>query len=324
MNEHEAIVRAKEIINQKEIYVILSAKQANLIHGISIPFIGVTDEGKKVLYLFNTYDKAKKFVEKQKNVIGDVYPIAKLDNNKNGYSLVDTLKIAKSLGITGFDYNIMESDVFGADIAWFLKVNGISDGELTILLSKEEMNNPKDIGIRFNPLKIVNYTDEYKIEDVRKEELLKLIFNAGDTVGDYKKSYLALTTIENLFLLDTVTTKYIPSAIQENKKQDMSYFRQVELILQEVVWGKLRKEQALYTAIDPETQKPLIKNGCLYVFITDKYENMGHYKYEKLESRNDILRMIEEVGGEKVIVTDGPRYLGIIPVETINKINIFS
>lgn len=159
----------------------------------------------------------------QKNFIGDVYPIAKLDNNKNGYSLVDTLKIAKSLGITGFDYNIMESDVFGADIAWFLKVHGISDGELTILLSKEEMNNPKDIGIRFNPLKIVNYTDEYKIEDVRKEELLKLIFNAGDTVGDYKKSYLALTTIENLLLLDTVTTKYIPSAIQENKKQDMSY-----------------------------------------------------------------------------------------------------
>ena len=68
MNEHEAIVRANEIINQKEIYVILSAKQANLIHGISIPFIGVTDEGKKVLYLFNTYDKAKKFVEKQKTL----------------------------------------------------------------------------------------------------------------------------------------------------------------------------------------------------------------------------------------------------------------
>lgn len=42
-------------------------------------------------------------------------------------------------------------------------------------------------------------------------------------------------------LLDYVTTKFIHSAAQQNKVQDVEYFKSVELILQEVVWKKIKK-----------------------------------------------------------------------------------
>ena len=323
MNEHEAIFRAKEILNQKELFIVLSATQANMIHGVSVPFVGMSERGEKVLYLFNAYDKAKKFIEKQNNCVGGLYPIAKIDKEKKGYRLTDILQIAISLGIKSFDFNLMEDDVFGADITWFLQVNNVVDNEVSILLSKNEMQNPESVGVRFNPMSILNFYDEYEIEDERKNQLLKLIFDAGTTAGDYKRTYSELKTIEIIFILDKLTTRFIPSAAQSGKTGDIAYFRQVELVLQEVLWGKLKTEATLFNAVDSETEKPLIKNGCLYVFITDKYEKMGQYKYEKIKDRNSIFDLIKSTGAENVIITDGPRYIGIIPVDTILKVNLF-
>jgi hypothetical protein len=91
----------------------------------------------------------------------------------------------------------------------------------------------------------------------------------------------------------------------------------VEPILQEVVWKKLNDEVDLFTAINPDTGAIFENNNCIYVFITDLYERMGTLGYKKIEGRSDIKNLMEKVGANNLIVTDGPRYIGILPFEQI-------
>jgi len=100
--------------------------------------------------------------------------------------------------------------------------------------------------------------------------------------------------------------------------QDVQYFELVEPILQEVVWNKVIIEKHLFTAIDPETDYYLVKNQSVYVFITDKYEKVGKYKYQEIDSGIEgIKKLLRETHAEQIVITDGPRYLGIIPRERV-------
>ncbi len=65
----------------------------------------------------------------------------------------------------------------------------------------------------FNPMKIIGFKDSFEISKDREKEILKLVFDAGETVGDYKNTYNKLALIECLLLLDYVTTKFIPTAM---------------------------------------------------------------------------------------------------------------
>lgn len=322
MTEKEAINKAIDISNIKGKYIILSREQADMLHGISVPFIGALPGGEKIIYIYDSYEKAKHFFEKHgdKN-IEENYPIAQIEDGVVGKNLFDILKIAKNMGATGLDFNITEEDAFGADISWFLDVNNEKNDSIAILMTKNEFDkiaDKKDIVVRFNPMKIYNFFDPYNIDDERKQKLLRLVFDAGETLGDYKNTYLQLELIECLLLLDYVTTKFIPSAAQQNKTQDVEYFKSVELILQEVVWKKTKNLKHLYTAIETDG-KTMIKKNCMYVFITNMYEKMGHYKYKKIENYDDVIKMAEGIQVDKIIVTDGPRYLGIIPIGNLKK-----
>lgn len=322
MTEKEAINKTIEISNIKDKYIILSWEKADMLNGMSVPFIGALPEGERIIYIYDSYDKAKTFFKKygDKNIVEN-YPIGKIEEGVAGISFFDILKIAKNMGATGLDFNITEEDAFGADISWFLDVNNQKDSSIAILMTKNEFDkigDKNDIVIRFNPMKIYNFYDPYNIDDEKKQKLLRLVFDAGETIGDYKNTYSNLDMIECLMLLDYVATKFIPSAAQQKKVQDVEYFKSVELILQEVVWKKIKNEKHLYTAIEADG-KIMIKNNCMYVFITSMYEKMGHYRYKRIENHGDIIKMAEDSRADKIIVTDGPRYLGIIPTDNLKK-----
>lgn len=321
MTEQEAILKAKEIYNKDELFIILSKVNADLAFGISIPFIGLVDN-KKILFIFDEYEKAKHFakahhMELQK----EVYPIAKIEKNAVGTSLKAIIDIALCLGICHMEYNSMATDVFGVNLAWFLKVNSLKHESASVIVPTEMINEIKEgkgINMRFNPMKILKFNDPYEITETRKNEILRLVFDAGDTVGDYRNTYNKLSLIECLLLLDNITTRFIPQAKMENQIDHLQYFMEVEPILQEVVWNKTINEKELFTAIDPETNDTLIRKQSVYIFITDKYEKNGKFKYKKIESGTEgIKKLLRDTDAEQIVVTDGPRYLGIIPRDKV-------
>ena len=58
MTEQEAKAKCIEIFDKNKLYIILSEKQATMLSGTSIPFIG-QPEGHTVIYLFDDYESAK-------------------------------------------------------------------------------------------------------------------------------------------------------------------------------------------------------------------------------------------------------------------------
>lgn len=319
MTEQEALIKAKDIYRKEELFIILSKTRADLALGMSIPFVGQLDD-KKIIFIFDEYKKAQNFVIANHMIIeDDIYPIARITNSLKGINLKSIMDIAISLGIYHMEYNSMTGDVFGVAIPWFMQANSLEHESVSMIISEEkfkEIQAGKGIDMSFNPMKIIGFKDSFEISKDREKEILKLVFDAGETVGDYKNTYNKLALIECLLLLDYVTTKFIPTAMHDNKMQDVEYFKTVEPILQEVVWNKVIKEKNLFTAIDPATNYTLIRNESVYVFITDKYEKNGKYKYEKIESGVEgIKTLLRETNAERLVITDGPRYLGIIPRE---------
>ena len=320
MKEQEAIIKVNEIISKQDLYIILSKSQANMITGESVPFIGCLED-KKIIYVYDSLERAITFSEKTN--VGDVnakYYVAKIDGILPGTKLEDIVKNAIHIGATHMEYNALSDDVFGVELSWFLEKINADSRSTSFVISKntaEEILKDGNIQVQFSPMKMIGYTDPYEIDEPRKEQILKLIFDAGETVGDYKNTYQALSMMECLLLLDYVTTKFIPSAKAQKRIQDLEYFEMVEPILQEVVWKKLNDEVDLFTAINPDTGAIFENNNCIYVFITDLYERMGTLGYKKIEGRSDIKNLMEKVGANKLIVTDGPRYIGILPFEQI-------
>ena len=320
MTEQEANAKAKEIYDKRVLYTVLSEKKANLIQGTSTPFIGIVDD-KPIMYFFDTYDRAKSFIDEQNfECLGGNYPIAEVDKEDNYVGLKNLIDMAITLGVQHMDYNPLSEDAFGCQLNWFLTSNGLEHQQVSMFLTKEkaeETINSDGINLDFNPMRIVNFKDDCVISDEKKNQYLRLIFDGGNTVGDYFAKYRELSLVECLLLLDYVTTKFIPSAMKENKKQDVQYFKQVEPILQQVVWEKVVEEKNLYTAIDRESGQLVAKNDSLYIFITNQYKYMGPYDYKKVDGIEGIRTLLRENRVKKVIVTDGPRYMGIIPFEKV-------
>ena len=101
----------------------------------------------------------------------------------------------------------------------------------------------------------------------------------------------------------------------QNQLNDLKYFKQVEPILQEVVINKLAEEKNLYIAVNPENNEVVVNNKSVYVLITDFYKYSAHHRYRKIENIDEIKGLIKECNPERLIITDGPRYMGIIPVD---------
>lgn len=318
MTEQEARAICKEIYEKKVLYIILSEKQAQMLGGVSIPFIGQPD-GKTIIYIFDEYESAKHFVDELHfEKLENNYPIAEINKESEVYSLSSIISIAMALGVESMDYNALTNDAFGVNLRWFCDVNNVNPQKISMMLTSEQMekiqSNGDGIKVAFSPMKIINFIDPYDIDAAVKEKDLRFIFDAGETIGDYKNTYSSLSMIECLLLLDHVTTKYIPAAKAQNRIADVEYFKQVEPILQEVVMNKLVDEANLFTAVD-SNNKVIVNNNSVYVLITDLYKYSGHHIYQKLEGVASIKKLIRENNPQRIIVTDGPRYMGIIPVD---------
>ena len=86
MTEQEARAICKEIYEKKVLYIILSEKQAQMLGGVSIPFIGQPD-GKTIIYIFDEYESAKHFVDELHfEKLENNYPIAEINKESEVYS----------------------------------------------------------------------------------------------------------------------------------------------------------------------------------------------------------------------------------------------
>lgn len=73
ISEKEAITRAQKIMKLDYIYILLSTRNANMLKGISVPFICQLEDNRKGLLMFSKEDYAKEYIEKYQHDIYFVY-----------------------------------------------------------------------------------------------------------------------------------------------------------------------------------------------------------------------------------------------------------
>lgn len=317
ISEEEALHRTKTIYTNEELYIILSTKRANLLKGVSIPYVCQLPQNNQTgIILFSKKEYARKYIENNNfEILDGIYPIGSISTNDNYHGLNTIINIANALKIQFLDYNPgFDDNTLGCMIPWFMSVNHI-DPEVSILMSQEQFENiQKDSGnipLNFNPIPIVDFQDDYALTEETSKGILSHVFECDTS----EKAFLIFSK-ESLFecchTADYICTRMIPMAEEQKKTDDVSYFQSVMSILQMVIIGKLGEQEKLYTLRNRDTNEIVMQNGIAYILYTDRYKYMGQFDYEELPKEKPLEWLKEKCGTKKFMVTDGPHGMAYV------------
>lgn len=323
ITEAEAVNKIKQISQKDEVYILLSIHKANMISGVSEPYIGQI-KNNKILFLFGSYNQAKSYVDTcHYEVLDGIYLIGKLKKKDPFNSINNVLYLALQMGINLVDYNPCSEDAFGFQIDWYIKTNNLESSQIGMMLSKQKMQslfeqNNKGIIPNFNPINIENFNSSYNIDSKRAEIILRHVFYGGETTNEMYMNFLQQETLhENCFVSDYINTKMIPLARQDNKDSDIEYFKQINKIIEMVVWDRLN-EESIFTLVEKQTGQIYINNGFIYAIYTDLFKYMGRFDYKKLSGKSELKKIALENNIRQIIVTDGPHGMTIIEEDIFN------
>lgn len=317
MTEQEAKLRAQAVYGKEQLFILLSITRANMDAGKSVPYVGMLESGDLMLFLFTSYENARKYVDKcGYETPGGVYPIGAVEKQHPFNNLYTIFNIASLMGIKKVDIDPMTKQAFGCDIDWFMEVNALEKETLSVVLSNEELGKVKEkdgeVPVRMNPVDIYAYENPYVISPQRADVILHHVF-ATDAQKDFTENFEELERIfvqeqalhENCFVADYINTRLIPSAQEKQKENDVRWFVLVNRLLQRVAWEKLAGEK-LYILTEGQKGAVFQKNKFLYVLYTDLFKYMGRKSYREVKDREELRRIAKENGVENLVVTDGP------------------
>ncbi|SEI78836.1 hypothetical protein SAMN05216460_1468 [Streptococcus sp. 45] len=315
---------AREIADLSEVYVILSTSQADMQNGLSIPYVGI-HEGSKILFFFNSYEKAKNYLDKNGyEVLEGIHAIGKLTKDAPLHSFQNVLNIAWGLGVDWFDFNPLEPDANGFNISWFLQETKLLT-ELTVLTSGEQLKKQMENGaisasvpLHFNPIPIVNFKNPFAISEEREKQLQQGIFaDYGDLNETVIHYYEQRSLCENCYLVEFLNMFMMPKAREMQKEDDLEYFEYIRSIVQIAIEMDL-PSQKLFLLKEKATQELLIRDKKLYVLYTDLFKYMGHYDYQPT-TLAEVAEIIRKKQIENICVTNGPGPVALIPAKGIEK-----
>jgi len=310
ITEKEAKKRAKSYTRLRQLFIILTVKQADMIHGSSTPFIGIADNGEKFLLLFSREEFARKFVEDhQFEILDGVYPVGSICPKDRICGLESLTAIARTLGIDSLDFNDgFEEQELRCKTQWFANVFKYSKASMR--LTKDEVDNitasAGNVPVHFNSIPILHFTNPFALSSVQKQSLVLNVLSQNST-EKLRQTLLYETLFECCFTMDSLTTNLIPNARSSNKPELVQFLETSARLLREVLMDKLSAEKNLFTLVDSKTGTILEREGYVYILYTDRFRYMGAYEYRKIEL--PVRSFLTAVHAAKILITDGPYYM---------------
>lgn len=322
-NEEAAVETLKKYV-EGDLYILLSTVSANMMAGLSIPFIGQMDDG-KILFLFSDLEYAKKYcVDCGYEVLDGIYPLSKIDKNNLPANLEMIAKIASHLGVTHIDFNpCHETDGFGVTIPWMQKVLNYDLNNISVIMSQAEMKKMMEENggkakapLRFNPMPILGFSNPYVISPERKKQIDEIPLKTDITVGQFVDILKFMPLTELIYLSETINRKYIAKAKQENDKAAEKMLGNLFGVLDQVIIHVLTRLQ-LYTLLD-NGETYIAQNRVAYVLYTDRFKYMGDYRYLEIDLK-DFCDELESKGINSLIITAGPGEMHLSSVAAIRE-----
>lgn len=309
--------RARAIAQAEELYVLLSIRQANLISGVSAPYIGQLEDGNRILLLFETYELAKTYIDRNGyEVLEGIYPIGQLSKNHPTTNLTTILAVARQGGVTLLDINPTTDTAYGCQIDWFMTCNHMDKG-ISLILSEKEADqflsqDKANLPLTFPPIPIARFSNPYRVSDERGKQLLDSIFQNTSTAETFFATFYDQQSLhENCFVADFILGTCMPKAEKDQNLNDLAYFQELHRALGRLVWTRLDDTQ-LYVLKHRETGQLHLPNDSLHVLYTDLFKYMGHFDYQPLANKEELVRIIKDKAVKQLAVTDGPHWITLI------------
>ena len=298
MTELEKRRLVKDILAKDELYMLLSFRAANYLKGESFPFVGQWDAKSKFLVVFTSYEQAKKYIDDSiYEKPSGMYMLARLEKDADK-NLITILTEAIAVGIQHLEVDPSEEKALGCTIEWFFEAADIRIPAQETGGSQAEK--------RLSLLPIWQFQNPYLVSPERAQIIINQVFQSGGTVEEFKTRFLTSQTLaENCFVADCLNSKLIPQARNNNRMDDIEYFRRVNVVLEHVVWSRLDEEAELYVYLDPATDKLFVNREAMYVLYTDLYKHQSRFKYRRVEGKQEIIDLMQQNQVQKIIVTDG-------------------
>lgn len=319
LDEESAKQVLKEFV-EGDLYILLSTVSADMIRGISFPYVGNLEQG-KIILLFSDLDYAKNFCENEGfEVLDGVYPLSKIMKDNPQLNLEMTVKIAGVLGVTNIDFNPgHHSLAFGVTIQWMQDVLGYDKRNISVVLTKKEMEELEKGELtkgplRFNPLPILNFSNPYRVSEKRMEELGKIPFNNSETVGKFVDNVKLLPLNELICLSEIINRRYMAQAKKENREEDIKNFGTMYGVLDQIIIHRLSRIP-VYTLLD-NGETFINKNKAAYIMYTDRFQYMGEYRYKET-GLEDLCEELEQKDINMIFVSAGPGEMHLTSVSAI-------
>ncbi len=314
LTKEESDAKMNEYYQKEELYVFLSNANADYEQGYSVPFLGQEPDDKIVIYIFSTIEKAKKHIKKIKlQLVDGIYPIGlvKKEDEYTNLDMICTIGLALGANSIGFDIDDKET-LIGCKLEYFMEINNITtdmkvilaDGEKKILAEDSTVKMP----VRFNAMKIVDFTNPFIITQSKAKELLDHVFKDKDQGEDF---FANKGNIHDLcFVMDYLVLNMVKQAQEQKNQADVEKIRAVNRKLQPILIKKLQQEPYLYTLIDNETEDVYLQQETCFLLYSGRYANRvsGNHKYQLINGGFDhFLYMTHGLKYKAVSITNGPQ-----------------
>lgn len=321
MNEEAAIKVLQELV-AGDMYILLSTVNANMIGGFSFPYVGQMENG-RIIFIFSDLDYAKSYCDRcGYEVLDGLYPLSKIEQENIPANLEMIAKIAGQLGISHIDFNPgHESMAFGVTIPWMQKVLNYNLKDISLILSDQEMQMLKEkndgkVPVRFNPMKILGFTNPYFISPERRTQIEQIPLDNKKTVKGFVDILKVMPVNELIYLSEVINRRYIVKAKEEGRVEDAKMLSNQYGIVDQVIIHILTKLR-IYTLLD--NGETLIKQGrAAYILYTDRFKYMGEYRYKEIELK-EFIDELDEKEVNNVIVTAGPGEMHLSSVAAIRE-----
>ena len=323
-NDEKVRARVQEYAQMHEVYVLLAAAHCDYRACVGTPFLVKLSENHVMMYLFEKYEDAVKYVIDNQGVLpiyDGIYPIGVLKKNADMANLKNVIAVAAAMGVKNINLDMETENSIGCKMPFFLDCAGYEaefeqavEASLQTQLCQEKDGEKM---YRFPAISFVQNENPYEISEERKKELIAHL----DTDYDMGITYMAECTLSEMLIMMKDAGRRFEEARNAQDEAGIKKYNILMNLMTVPITEALCDMPYVYT-LRNEDGSFTLKNSLAYLITTNRFETgrQGEGKLAPSGIENETFMNKLAEAAKVVIITDGPNALCLADVRLMLEI----
>lgn len=323
-NEEKVKERIKNFAQLEEVYILLAAARSDYRKCIGTPMLVKLDEQNVMLYAFEKYDEAVKYVVQNPGILpvfDGTYPIGVLKKDDKLVNLHTILAVGQAMGVGNINLDMDTPNAIGCKIPFFMETlewsQNLEDFLESDICSQLVTKNEDGVQCRFPAVPFVDDTNIYNLSDEKKQELISHIDNDEDMGVTY---FTGCTIPEMICILNEVGRRF-DKVRTDNDEDGIKKYNKLLNQMTIPLTETLCEKPYIYTLRESDGSFTL-KNKLPYLIVTNRFESgrSGEGRLVPAGVENEHFMQSLEETSKVVVITDGPNSLCLADVRLMSEV----